>query len=617
MAATESNQLAQLPRATTMSLRNSERRFRQLADAIPLLVWTAHPSGEVDYCNRQWEIYTGLSAEQNRGKDWTLVLHPDDRQRCLDSWAVACAAGVPYEIECRFKRGADGADRWHLERVIPFRDEGGVIVKWLGAGADIDDQVRAHEALNRVRVEAECLVGARGRENAEQRQIYLSAVRSMAMNMAHQARHDNLTGLPNRTLLIDRIAQAIARPDESSAGFALMFLDLDNFKHVNDALGHAIGDQLLRSVAQRLSTCVRGSDTLSRQGGDEFAILLSDEHENPRQEAALTADKVLAALVPLHSIGEHRLHVTVSIGISVYPDDARNAETLIRHADTAMYCAKAKGRNNYRFFQSEMSVRATERQAVEGGLRQALERDELLLYYQPKVNLQTGVITGAEALLRWRHPQRGLLLPEAFIAIAEDSGLIVPIGRWVLREACAQTRRWEVAGLQLGAIAVNVSALEFRREDFVAAVSAVLRETGLAPGSLQLEITESALMHDMDASILIMHRLKELGIQLAVDDFGTGYSSLSYLHHFPVDVLKIDQSFVREIATTSGSGVILSAVIAMGNGLKQCVVAEGVELQAQLDFLRRERCEEGQGYFFSPPLAADGFAMLLATGVAG
>lgn len=441
----------------------------------------------------------------------------------------------------------------------------------------------------------------------------VTPARAIVAKMAYLAQHDSLTNLPNRALLNDRITQAIELAKRRGTYLALLFLDLDNFKHINDSLGHSTGDKLLQSIAQDLSTCVRSSDTVSRLGGDEFVILLTqDKHA---QDAALTADKILTVLAKPHTIAEYVLYITTSIGISVYPADGQDPETLIKNADIAMYHAKERGRNNYQFFKNDMNLRAFERLAIETHLRYALMRQEFVLYYQPKVNLDSGKITGAEALLRWKHPEWGLVLPDRFVQIAEDCGLIVPIGRWVLREACAQAKRWEAAGLKLGSIAVNISALEFRFKDFVAGVQLILNETGLDPCHLQLEITESVLMRDVESSNLILQQLKNMGIKLAVDDFGTGYSSLSYLHQFSIDILKIDQSFVRDISCDNG--IIASAVIAMGASLKQLVIAEGVEKQDQLAFLKTQHCEEGQGYFFSRPIIAEQFAQLLATGQCG
>ena len=437
----------------------------------------------------------------------------------------------------------------------------------------------------------------------------VSEAKAMATKMAHLAQHDFLTNLPNRVLLNDRIAQAITLANRHHTHLALLFLDLDNFKHINDSLGHATGDKLLRLVTERLKLCVRESDTVSRVGGDEFVILLAENKNS--EDAGVSAQKILEALQALHLIGKSQLHITTSIGISVYPDDGIDAETLLKSADTAMYHAKGKGRNNYQFFKGEMNTRAVERLIIENNLRLALEKQQFILYYQPKVNLNTGQITGVEALLRWQHDEWGEVVPDIFVPVAEDTGLIIPIGRWVLRQACLQAKAWQDAGLQDITIAINISAQEFLQKDFVAGVRAVLIETGLAAHFLELEITESVLMRDAECSKNILQQLKKMGIKLAVDDFGTGYSSLSYLQRFPIDVLKIDQSFVQNIESAKDDGIIVSAIISMGNSLKLKVVAEGVETPSQFAFLKARQCEEGQGYFFSHPLIAENFAALL------
>jgi diguanylate cyclase (GGDEF)-like protein len=394
---------------------------------------------------------------------------------------------------------------------------------------------------------------------------------------------------------------------------AVLFLDVDGFKHINDSLGHPIGDKLLQSIAKRLVGCVRSSDTVSRQGGDEFVVLLSEvEH---LEDTAILARRILQQVAAVHSIGHQDLHITASIGVSVYPDDGLDAETLIKNADTAMYQAKEKGRQSYQFFKPAMNVRAVERQSIEEGLRRALERQELVLYYQPKVNLRTGAITGAEALIRWNHPTRGLVLPAQFISVAEDCGLILPIGAWVLRQACEQARAWVDAGLPASTMAVNVSAMEFREEDFLEGVFATLSETGLDPRSLELELTESVLVQRADSAASILEALRERGVQVAIDDFGTGYSSLSYLRKFPVDALKIDQSFVRQISTGGTDTIIVTAVIALAQSLKLRVVAEGVETIEELAFLRALQCDEGQGYYFSRPVRPQQFARLLRSGI--
>lgn len=437
----------------------------------------------------------------------------------------------------------------------------------------------------------------------------VTAARALALDMAHFAQHDALTQLPNQVLLADRIVQAISLADRDSSSLAVLFLDLDNFKQINDSLGHVIGDKLLQSVAQRLSACVRNSDTVSRNGGDEFVVLLAQSRD--AQDAAMTAQKILLALAAPHNIDEQHLRVTSSIGISVYPADALSARALIKKADRAMYHAKQTGRNNYQFFKHDMNVHALERKKIESSLRQALQQEEFTMVYQPRINLQTGAITGAEALLRWQHPKWGMTLPERFVTVAEECGLILPIGRWILREACLQARRWQDEGLALGSIAVNISALEFCDSDFVSTVRTILRETGLDPALLQLDIAESVLMQDAESSTDTLKQLKKLGVQLALDDFGTGYSNLSYLLKLPIDVLKIDHSFVHTIHGRNGSSRGASAVIAMAASFGCKVVAEGVETQEQLDFLRHQCCNEGQGYLFSCGVDSAAFTKLL------
>jgi diguanylate cyclase (GGDEF)-like protein/PAS domain S-box-containing protein len=443
----------------------------------------------------------------------------------------------------------------------------------------------------------------------------VSAARAMSSQMTHSAQHDPVTNLPNRLLLSDRITQAIALARRQNRPIAVIFLDLDHFKYINDSLGHAVGDKLLQCVSRRLLANVRGSDTVSRLGGDEFVILLS-EIACP-EDATTSAKRILLSLNAPHSIaGEQGLqHIDGSIGISVYPEDGEDAEMLIKNADTAMYHAKENGRNNFQFFTADMNLKAVERQSLEGGLRRALGREEFLLHYQPKVNLDTGEITGVEALIRWQQPERGLVFPAQFVPIAEDCGLIVQIGRWVLREACTQARAWQNAGLPPLPIAVNVSAVEFREKGFVEGVRTILLETGLEARYLELEVTEGVLMEDAESTASVLQKLKTMGVHLAVDDFGTGYSSLSYLRQFPIDVLKIDQSFIHQITSDPDDSSIVSAIIHMGKSLKHLVIAEGIETQEQRAYLQTQRCTEGQGYLFSRPLAAAQFAHLLQMGL--
>jgi len=442
----------------------------------------------------------------------------------------------------------------------------------------------------------------------------VSAAQAIALQMAHSAQHDFLTGLPNRMLLNDRVNQSIGLARRHQKKAAVLFLDLDGFKHINDSLGHLIGDKLLQSVAQRLADCVRGSDTVSRQGGDEFVVLLSEVERS--EDAAITARRMLQAVADAHCIDQHDLHVTTSIGVSVFPDDGADAATLIKNADTAMYQAKENGRQSYRFFKPAMRARAVARQSIEESLRRGLERQEFALQYQPKINLRTREITGAEALIRWTHPVRGMVPPGEFIPVAEDCGVIVPIGNWALREACQQAQAWLKAGLPLRSMAVNISAMEFRDENFLHGVFAIIEETGIDPASLELELTESVLMKRAESAKSILEALKAREVQIAVDDFGTGYSSLSYLRKFPIDALKIDQSFIHQITTAPEETIIVTAVISMGRSLHLRVVAEGVESHEELAFLQAHQCEEAQGYYFSRPVIAEEFARLLKTGIA-
>jgi diguanylate cyclase (GGDEF)-like protein len=435
------------------------------------------------------------------------------------------------------------------------------------------------------------------------------AAQKMTQHITHSAEHDALTGLPNRLLLNDRVGQAVAFAERHQNQVAVLSLDLDGFKHINNSLGHPIGDRLLQSVARRLVDCVRATDTVSREGGDEFAVLLS-EIKQP-EDAATKSGRLLQAVARACSIDQHDLHITASIGISIYPDDGLDAETLIRNADTALNQAKEDGRQGYQFFRPAMNRLAVERQSIEEHLRRALERQELALHYQPIISLRTGTIAAVEALIRWTHPIRGSVSPAQFIPVAEDCGLILPIGAWVLREACMQARAWADAGLPKMTMAVNVSAMQFEQESFLDDLFTVLGETGLDPGSLELELTERALMKRADLAASILSTLRGKGIRVAVDDFGTGYSSLSYLRKFPLDALKIDQSFVSQITTIPDETVIITAIISMSRSLNLQVIAEGVETEDQLDFLKAHQCDEAQGYYFSRPVPPQEFVRLL------
>ena len=565
-------------KATERHLDQMEGRYRGLLEAAPDAMVVVNPGGDIVLLNLQAEKKFGYRRGELLGQKMKNIIPEGFAERLVadalrsteDALAQQIDTGI--EITGRRKNGSE----FPIEIMLsPLEGAEGILVT--AAIRDITTRKKADA------------------------------------QMIHSAQHDFLTGLPNRMLLNDRVGQAILLARRHGTKVAVLFLDLDGFKHINDSLGHTIGDKLLQSVANRLLSCVRTSDTVSRQGGDEFVVLLSEVEKT--EDTAIAARRMLQAVAEAHAIDKHDLHVTSSIGVSVYPDDGLDAETLIKGADTAMYQAKENGRQSYQFFTAAMNVRAVERQSIEESLRRALERQEFTLHYQPKINLRTGKITGAEALVRWTHPTRGLVSPAQFIPVAEDCGLILPIGNWALREACQQARTWLDAGLPLATMAVNISAIEFRNEKFLEGVFAVLKDTGLDPRCLELELTESVLMKHAAATESILKALRSRGVLLAVDDFGTGYSSLSYLRKFSVDSLKIDQSFIRQITTTPHETTIVTAIIGMGRGLKLRVVAEGVETQEELAFLQAHECDEAQGYYFSRPVPPEQFAKLLETGI--
>lgn len=481
----------------------------------------------------------------------------------------------------------------------------------------IDDEELARSALQQgaqdylIKGQIETRGLMRALRYAIERKAMEETARQLSLQIAHSAQHDSLTGLPNRVLLQDRLAQAIAIAGRNQKKAAVLFLDLDGFKHINDSLGHSVGDKLLQSVARRLGSCVREGDTVSRQGGDEFVVLLSELER--AEAAAVVADRILKAVKRPHPIEGEVIHVGTSIGLSVFPNDGATPEVLIKHADTAMYQAKERSRGSYRFFTPAMNERAVERRAIEEGLRAALERQEMHLHFQPKIDLKTGGISGTEALLRWAHPLRGEIPPSIFIPIAEECGLIRSIGDWVLMEACWQSTAWRRAGLNVGTMAVNVSAVQFADDKFLNRLMAILEETGIEPGKLELELTESVLMKRAQSTAGKLQAIRERGVHIAIDDFGTGYSSLSYLQNFPVDILKIDRSFIQEIGSGDQSALV-GAVIEMGRALRLSVVAEGIETRRQLDVLDRLNCDQGQGYYFSRPVPAPDLAAMVHSG---
>ena len=570
-------------RQTVEEVLFSEKERAQVTlNSIGDAVLSTDISGDVTYLNAVAESMTGWSSDDAVGRPLPEVLKIIDgstREPSPNPMELAVEKNdiVRFTSNCILIR-RDGCESAIEDSAAPIHNRAGVVT---GAVIVFHD---------------------------------VTVSRALALKMSHLAHHDILTDLPNRMLLKERLTQAIAAAHRNGTGVAVVFLDLDQFKHLNDSLGHEIGDKLLRSVAERLIASVRNSDTVSRQGGDEFVVLLSEiKHA---ADAGITAGKILAALTAPHTVDHHRLHVTASMGLSTYPEDGETAQILIKNADRAMYQAKEKGRNNYQFFKKDMNLRTIACQSFEGGLRDALECGQFVLHYQPKISLTTGAISGMEALLRWVHPVLGLILPLQFLPTAEACGLILPIGRWVLRESCRQVQGWIDCGLNVTPVAINVSSLEFRSEGFLENLLAILKETSLDPRYLELELTETVLMQHAESTASVLRGLKSIGVRLAVDDFGTGYSSLSYLKRFPIDSLKIDQSFVRDITSGEDDAPIVRAVITMAKSLRQRVVGEGVETEEQMKFLRTHGCDDAQGNYFSKPVVAEHFAKLLKTSMA-
>ncbi|WP_028619034.1 putative bifunctional diguanylate cyclase/phosphodiesterase [Pseudomonas canadensis] len=434
------------------------------------------------------------------------------------------------------------------------------------------------------------------------------------LKVSHLLQYDALTELPNSTLLGDRLTQAIALGRRHDTQLAVVFIGLDRFKRINNALGYPVGDEVLQQVSQSLVEAVRESDSVFRYGSDEFVILLQDV-QHPQQSQHV-AQKILNAVSATRHVAGHDLSITASLGISIYPNDSGTAVELIKHAETAMHTSKERGSDRFSFYTDDMNHRAQHRQNLESAIRQALEREEFVLHYQPKLDLKSGRIVGAEALIRWFQPRSGWVSPADFIPVAEDSGLIVRLTQWVLRQACEQAQAWRAMGLAPLCISVNISAIDFRQRDFVDNLATLLKQTGLPPTQLELEITESVLMQNVDETVDILNRIKAMGVRLALDDFGTGYSSLSYLRRFPIDVLKIDQSFVHGLKVNSQDEQLISAIIGMGKSLDLNIIAEGVETVEQLKFLQTQLCEEGQGYLFSKAVPSKDFARLLQAGSA-
>jgi diguanylate cyclase (GGDEF)-like protein/PAS domain S-box-containing protein len=514
----------------------------------------------------------GTEGVRLRGEKVISWNHPDDKAK-FEAALSNAIRGVSEDFSCEYRvPGADGDWVWlQSSGKVTERDAQGHVRRMTGTSANIT-----------------------ARKAAEERVEFL-------------ATRDALTGLPNRMLLNDRLELGLANAARKSARLAFMFIDLDRFKTINDSLGHDVGDELLKRVAARLSACVRTSDTVARLGGDEFAIILENLAADG-QEVQSVAEKMITSLAAPIQAGEHQLNTSCSLGISIYPTDGQDSQTLMKHADVAMYDAKAKGRNNYQFFSQAMNAKAQERLSIENFLRLALRRNELVLHYQPRVGFATSEITGVEALIRWQHPRLGLLPPDKFISVAEDSGLIVPIGEWVIEEAFRQVATWQKKSGRAMAVAVNLSAGQlFNANRLVTVIEDALKKSGLDAHDVELELTESMLLKNSDETANALKHLGDLGVGIAVDDFGTGYSSLSYLKQLPIDSIKVDSSFVRDIGTDPNDEAIIRAIIAMTHSLKLNVVAEGVETESQYRVLRDLECDEYQGFYFSKPLPPEEF----------
>jgi diguanylate cyclase (GGDEF)-like protein/PAS domain S-box-containing protein len=548
------------------ALRQAEEKYRAIFQDAVVGMFQSTPEGRYSNVNPAMAHMLGYDSPQELIASVTDIAHQvyvDSKSR-EELTRLLREQGMVKNFECAVYRKG-GSKMWFSANVRAV-SENGVLVGYEGTNEDIT-----------------------ARRVAEERVQFL-------------AYYDALTGLPNRTLLQDRVTKALAAARRQNHQVALLFLDLDGFKIINDSLGHAVGDLFLQEFAERLKTWAREQDTVARVGGDEFLIVLTGIRDVA--DAAVTAERLINSMTAEFLVQGHSLRISCSIGVSIFPKHGTDCETLIKNADAAMYGAKDSGRNNFRFFSDEINEQVMERLTLARGLRSALEKEQLFLVYQPQMEIATGRITGLEALLRWQHPQLGLVPPDRFIRIAENSGLIVPIGEWVLRTACRQARKWQDDRLPPVSMAVNVSAVQFRQQGFCNLIRRVLLETGLAPQYLELELTESLLLADAEVTLSVVEELKAIGITLAIDDFGTGYSSFSYLRQFRVSKLKIDRSFIKDSATNPDDSAITAAIISMAKSLRLKVIAEGVENEAQMSFLRKHQCDEIQGYYFSKPLPA-------------
>ena len=557
----------------SQALEASERRFKALTESAMDIVTVLDADGVIRYQSTSVKHLLGYDPVDMLGKNQFDLVHRDDVANMREAFKQLIEAGqmeAPIEFRARNSEGAWRTLESIGKNCLNNPEVGGIIVNT----RDVTDRKVIQEHIQ------------------------------------HLAFHDALTGLPNRSLMQDRVSQAITRAERTGSRFAVMFIDIDNFKNINDSLGHDVGDELLRQVAKRLTASVRGHDTIARQGGDEFIVLL-DQLEG-HQGATRVAQKVLEALRTVYRVGGADQHVSGSIGIALYPDDGRDAPTLLKNADTAMFHGKALGKNTYQFFTPQMNIAVKRRAAMESNLRAAVKNGDFALVYQPQVDLNTGEIVALEALVRWISEDSGTMMPGEFIPLAEETGLINEIGEWVLREACRQAVAWHKAGFPPRRVAINLSARQLAEKGFTELLLRTLKETGLNPNLLELEITESQVMRQGEGSVMLLNEIASLGVLLAVDDFGTGYSSLSYLKRLPIGKLKIDQSFVRDITVDPNDTAIVVAIINMAKSLDLDIIAEGIETAGQLTLLRAKGCSVGQGYYFSVPLSADDLAPMLA-----
>jgi diguanylate cyclase (GGDEF)-like protein/PAS domain S-box-containing protein len=602
-------------RAAEAELTRVVGKYRFLADAMPQIVWTAPADGKNDYLNMRWFQYTGLAPDLSHDSGWQSVIHPDDLEDCRARWARSLSTGEPFEVEYRLRR-ADGEYRWHLGRGLAMRDADGRVVQWVGTCTDIDDAKRAEAAVESARRDLELRVQERTRDlerSYRSLEAEVGARKKVQARLRHDSLHDALTGLPNRLLFNKRLARCLRRAKvDVDHRFAILFLDLDRFKLVNDSLGHPAGDRLLRTMARTLldamaslpATDAPQAYAVARLGGDEFTILLDGLPARPAAAEAAAA-RILSALGPPIDLGGHEVFTTVSIGIAHGSPSYRRLDDIVRDADAAMYHAKSAGKACYAVFDPSMHDAAGTRLRMENELRRAVERDELVVHYQPIVSLESGELTGFEALVRWQHPERGRVSPAEFVPLAEETGLICPIGLRVLGEACEKLVAWRAKrGGEGLTVSVNLSARQLRDPLLVESVAAILRETGVTPAAVALELTETAVV-ETEGAVRILGELRGLGVRLLLDDFGSGYSSLNCLHRFHLDGIKIDRAFIGLMGEQRNYAAVVHAIVMLAHNLGLELIAEGIETADQVAMLQALRCDKTQGYYFSPPLPAE------------